>query len=83
MAMCLRLPEDKIIQISEELSRFQGRKRASKRQLQSLAGKLNICASVVYGDRVFLRRIIDKMNRFKADDHKIRLSWSINADISW
>ena len=29
VAMCLQLPENKIIQIREELSRFQGRKHAS------------------------------------------------------
>lgn len=81
--MCLRLPEDKLVQVREELARFQGRKRASKKQLQSLAGKLNFCASVVYGGRVFSRRIIDTINRLKADDHKIRLSGSIRADISW
>ena len=83
VAMCLQLPEDKITQIREELSRFQGRKRASKRQLQSLAGKLNFCASVVYDGRVFSRHIIDTINRLKADDHKVRLSVSIRADISW
>ena len=83
VAISLRLPEDKIIQIREELSRFQGRKSALKRQLQSLAGKLNFCASVVYGGIVFLRRIIDTINRLKADDHEMRLSGSIRADISY
>ena len=83
MAMCLRLPEDKLVQVREELARFQGRKRASKKQLQSLAGKLNFCASVVYGGRVFSRRIIDTINMLKAAHHKIRLSGNIKADISW
>lgn len=83
LAMCLRLPDEKIIQIREELARFQGMKRASKKQLQSLAGKLNFCASVVLGGRVFSRRIIDTINRLKADNHKVRLSGNIRADISW
>ena len=83
LAMCLRLPDEKIIQIREELARFQGRKRASKKQLQSLAGKLNFCASVVFGGRVFSRRIIDTVNMLKADHHKVRLSGNIRADISW
>ena len=81
--MCLRLPDDKLVQIREELDRFRGRKRASRKQLQSLAGKLNFCASVVYGGRVFSRRIIETINLLKADNHKIRLSGSIRADISW
>lgn len=41
IAMCLRLPEEKLLQVRHELSLFQARKRASKKQLQSLAGKLN------------------------------------------
>ena len=47
IAMCLRLPDEKLIQVRQGLSLFQLRKRASKKQLQSLAGKLNFCASVV------------------------------------
>lgn len=83
IAMCLRLPEEKLLQVRHELSLFQARKRASKKQLQSLAGKLNFCASVVYGGRVYSRRIIDALNRLKADHHKIMLTGGIKADISW
>ena len=81
--MCLRLPDDKLSQVRQELSRFAARKRASKKQLQSLAGKLNFCASVVYGGRVYSRRIIDALNRLKADNHKVMLCGSIKADITW
>ena len=81
--MCLHLSDEKLVQVREELARFQGRARASKKQLQSLAGKLNFCASVVFGSRVFLRRIIDTINRLKAPNHKVRLNRGIRADISW
>lgn len=83
IAMCLRLPDEKLIQVRHELSLFLHRKRASKKQLQSLAGKLNFCASVVYGGRVFSRRIIDTINLLKEGNHKIKLSSSIKADILW
>ena len=83
IAMCLRLPEDKLSQVRQELSLFLNRKRASKKQLQSLAGKLNFCASVVYGGRVFSRRIIDTINLLKEGSHKIILSASIKSDILW
>ena len=81
--MCLRLPDDKLYQICDELLLFQTRKRASKKQLQSLAGKLNFCAGVVFGGRVFLRRIIDSINLLKAENHKMKLTERIHADISW
>ena len=83
IAMCLRLPEDKLTQVRQELFTFLNRKRASKKQLQSLAGKLNFCASVVYGGRVFSRRIIDTINLLKEGRHKIKLSTSIKSDILW
>ena len=83
IAMCLRLPDEKLVQVRQELSRFLLRKRASKKQLQSLAGKLNFCASVVYGGRVFSRRIINTINLLKEGSHKIKLSSSIKADILW
>ena len=54
-----------------------------KKQLQSLAGKLNFCASVVYGGRVFSRCIINTINLLKEGSHKIKLSSSIKADILW
>ena len=57
ISMYLRLPKDKLLSLREELALFLHRKRASKHQLQSLAGKLNWAAAVVYGGRVFLRRI--------------------------
>ena len=83
IAMCLRLPDEKLIQVRHELFLFLNHKRASKRQLQSLAGKLNFCACVIYGGRVFSRRIIDTINLLKESNHKIKLSSSIKADIVW
>ena len=83
LEMCLRLPDEKLKQIREELHTFQTRKRATKKQLQSLAGKPNFCSSVVYGGRVYSRRIIDTINLLKADSHKVKLTGCIRADITW
>ena len=79
----MRLPDVKLNQIRADLSLFETRTRVSKKQLQSLAGKLNFCAGVVFGGRVFLRRIIDSINLLKGDNHKMKLSADIRADISW
>ena len=57
--MCKRLPNEKMEALKVELDYFAKRKRASKKQLQSLAGKLNWATGVIYGGRVFLRRILD------------------------
>jgi hypothetical protein len=81
--MQLSLPIDKLNGLKHELDTFMERTRASKQQLQSLAGKLNWAASVVYGGRVFLRRIINAFCKLQHKSHKIRLSRDIRQDISW
>ena len=79
--MCLRLPGAKLLQVWQELAFFKTCERASKQQLQSLAGKLSFYTSVIYCGTVYSRRIIDTINRLKADNHKIKLIGGINADI--
>ncbi|VDI71189.1 Hypothetical predicted protein [Mytilus galloprovincialis] len=78
----LRLPIKKLDELRRELASFQQRKHVSKKQLQSLAGKLNWASSVVHGGRVFLRRIIDSIMQLKHDRHKMRLSGDIFCMIS-
>jgi hypothetical protein len=79
----LRLPADKLSALKVELQAFKTRVRASKKQLQSLVGKLNFAASVVYGGRVFLRNIINTIGVLKQDWHKARLGGDLLADIQW
>lgn len=81
--MQLRLSDAKMDSIKSELCSFAKRSRASKKQLQSLAGKLNWAAAVVRGGRVFLRRIFDKIASLKGSYHKAKLDLDILADISW
>jgi len=81
--MELRLPDDKLIALKHELAVFMQRKRASKKQLQSLVGKLNYASSVIVGGRAFIRRLIDAMCSLKHDAHKIRLRAEHLADIHW
>ena len=52
--------------------------QASKKQLQSLAGKLNFCASVVYGGRVYSRLTIETFKALKASNHKAKLNDDIH-----
>lgn len=81
--MCLRLSEDKLLKIREELEEFSQRRRATKHQLQSLTGKLNWAAAVVYGGRVFLRRVIDLTNTLQHKTDRVRLSSEMRQDIAW
>ncbi|CAC5393969.1 unnamed protein product [Mytilus coruscus] len=65
------------------ITEFKQRQRVSKKQLQSLAGKLNWASAVVHGGRVFLRRIINSFTCLRQDWHKIRVQGELLADITW
>lgn len=79
----LTLPADKLRKIRDNVGSFVHMKRASKRQLQSLAGSLNFAAKVVRGGRVFLRRILNSIQQLKRPNHKVRLDGAVRADILW
>ena len=58
----LELPQDKLVGLQNLVQAFLHRRRASKRQLQSLSGKLSWAYRMIYGGRTFLRHILDVMN---------------------
>ena len=83
ITMTLRLPFDKLQSFQSELQGFITRKRASKRQLQALAGRLSWAAGVVKGGRVFLRRIFNQINALKHVSHKALISKAVRDDLLW
>ena len=82
-SMELSLPPDKLDSINECLHTFKDKSRACKRQLQSLAGKLNYAARVVRGGRTFLRRLLDAINSLRFPHHKCRIRGALLKDIEW
>ena len=75
--MCLRLPEEKIQKIRQQLDFVSSRRRLSKRQLQRTVGLLNFAAAVVAGGRVFLRRCIDAITTLKGKTDRVKLSYEL------
>ena len=83
LALTLSIPQNKLSEIKDKVKSFLCRQRATKRQLQSLAGKLNWAAKVVYGGRTFLRRILDMMNQLEESTSKRRLTLEFHRDLLW
>ena len=77
------LSNDKVCKLYEKLQCFQHKNRATKRQLQSLAGSLNWACQAIRGGRFFLRRILDSINRLKCAMHKCKLSAEFKKDLNW
>ena len=82
-AMELSLPQNKLDETKLLIGTFLNRKRASKRQLQQLAGKLNWACRVVHGGRTFLRRILDSMNSLRSASAKFRFTPEFPKDLFW
>jgi hypothetical protein len=79
----LLLGKEKLSKLQRELSEFSQRKRASKRQLQRLAGLLNWACQGVRGGKFFMRRILDAIRPLQQQHHKIRLSAEFHKDVHW
>ena len=79
----MSLPAEKLKTLHEFLLEFSVCRRASKRQLQVLAGKLNWACRVVYGGRTFLRQVIDQICLLKSPNAKFRLDSEFFADLRW
>ena len=58
------------------------RKRLSRKQLESLAGRLSWAASVLPWGRLHVRSLFDQLSSIKANHHKIHVS-NIAEDIKW
>ena len=79
----LILPESKLCELRALLGETLTKRSITKRDLQSLVGKLNFAARVIFGGRTFLRRIIDAMNKLSRPHHHSRLNFQLRADLSW
>ena len=79
----LSLGQDKVKKLLNKLELFQQRKRASKQQLQSLAGSLNWATFCIRGGKFFLRRILDAQTNLKHKHHKAKLTKAFHADLQW
>ena len=73
----------KLEKLYSKLCLFKEKTRASKKQLQSLAGSLNWACQVVQGGRYFLRRILDAIQRLNEPSHKCKLSQEFRKDLQW
>ena len=79
----LRLPEVKLRRLKRTLADWEGRRSATKHQLQCLIGHLYHASKVVKPGRTFMREIIRTMTIPKASFHLTRLNTQCRADIAW
>eukprot|EP00731_Ephydatia_muelleri_P037700 Em0539g2a len=78
-----KLPPEKLQDISSLIKSWLGKRKATKRELPSLIGKLSFAAKVVPAGRLFLRRLIQLSTTVRKLHHHIHLNPEARADLRW
>ena len=79
----VRLPRPKLHQLCVLLEEWSTQKRCTKRELLSIAGKLQHASTVVQAGRTFVRRLFDASTRVAKPEHHIKLNGCMRSDLSW
>ena len=83
MAMQLRLLANKLAELRNLVKQWMQRKSRLKKDLQSLAGKLQHASKVVRPGRTFLRRVFELLKVTVKKYHHIRLNNEFRSDLMW
>jgi hypothetical protein len=78
----LQIPRDRLEDIMCLLRDWQGRSRATKRQIQTILGKLHFIAQCVKPARLFVGRMLEMLRACPQHGY-IELSYDFKKDINW
>ena len=81
--MTMAVTPERIVAIKEELDLWISKRRATKKQIQSLAGKLMFVAKCCKPGRVFMARILAVLKGLKRNNHHVYLNQEFRQDINW
>ena len=79
----LTITPDRLKEIDALLDVWQNKTRATLREVQSLAGKLNFLCITVRAGRVFMARILDFLREFRGSDRTLQVSAWLKQDVRW
>ncbi|KAI8514086.1 hypothetical protein Bbelb_084100 [Branchiostoma belcheri] len=83
VAMERRVPSFRLDEVSALVSQWLSRKRATKRELQSLIGKLVFVSACVPPGRLFVSRMLETLRTLRRHHHRFRVSRDFRRDLNW
>ena len=83
VSQTMEVTAERLQEISELLDIWSGKKRASKRELQSLLGKLVFISKCVYSSRVFISRMLATLRSLKKQNHRFKIGQQFKKDLAW
>ena len=81
--LTMEVTPDRLHEIKSILADWSLKKTASKRDLQSLIGKLQYVAKCVRAGRIFISRLLRQLCKLNHQSHKFTLSSEFRKDLSW
>ena len=83
VSMTISITPDRLAEIRSLVEQWLVKRTASKRQLQSLLGKLMFISKCVRQSRIFVNRIIATIRGLKHHYYKIKLTQEFRKDLLW
>ncbi|KAI8517892.1 hypothetical protein Bbelb_039090 [Branchiostoma belcheri] len=83
VAMVKRAPQFRLEEVRLLLDAWIDKKKALKRELQSLIGKLVFVSACVAPGRLFISRMLEVLRSVRRSHHRIRLSRDFKLDVRW
>ena len=81
--MSLSVPPFRVQELLQELSLWYKRSRYTKKQFQSLLGKLSFVTACVKLGRIFMARLLNNLHSFSRSRSSSPISDNMHADTSW
>ena len=79
----IRLPREKLKELQDFVERWLGRRSCTRRELESLVGRLTHASHVITPGKTFLRRLFELLAATRQAHHHIRLNSSYRSDLLW
>ena len=80
--LILIIPEEKILDVRNQLQRWKDKVSMNKNQLQRITGKLQFMSMVVRPGRVFVTRLYDQIAKME-DDKWYQVTDQVKKDLIW
>jgi hypothetical protein len=81
--MTMSVTPDRLIEIDSLIDKWLVKRRATKRQLQSLVGKLQFVAKCVRAGRIFISRLLSILPTLRHQHHRFHVSAEFKKDLLW
>lgn len=83
VSMEVWLPTVKLQELQDLLLQWQGRKACTRRELESITGKLAHAAKVFRPGKTFMGRMFKLLGGVQRAHHRVRLNLSFQSDVQW